>query len=58
MTYQEYDALQNVGKQAQAFVGGTLRGGFVVGDEFFFVGSRRERVPVSATRELRFAPYA
>jgi hypothetical protein len=57
MTFQEYDALQNIGKQAQAFVGGTLRGGFVVGDEFFFVGARRERLPVSSVRDLRFAPY-
>jgi len=58
MTYQEYDNLQRIGRQAQAYVGGTLRGGFVVGDEFFFVGARRERVSISSVRDLRFAPYA
>lgn len=53
MTYQEYDALEAKGKPAQAFVGGTLRGGFVLGDDFYFVGARREKVPVSSVRDLK-----
>jgi hypothetical protein len=58
MTYQEYAAFEAKGQQAQAYVGSTLRGGFVLDDQFYFVGVRRERVPVSSVRELKFAPYA
>lgn len=58
MTYQEYAALEAKGQQAQAYVGSTLRGGFVLEDNFYFVGVRRERVPVNSVRELQYAPYA
>ncbi|XHE14396.1 hypothetical protein PCC82_06580 [Agrobacterium deltaense] len=58
MTNQEYGAFQDQGKQAQARVGSILRGGFVFGDEFFFVSTRRERVPLSSVRELEYAPYS
>lgn len=58
MTHQEYSAFEAQGQQAQAYVGSILRGGFVLGDHFYFVSVRRERVPVSTVRELRYAPYA
>lgn len=57
MTYQEYDALKAKGKQAQAYVGSVLRGGFVFEDCFYFVGVRREKVSLSSVRELKYAPY-
>ena len=57
MTTQEYQDLQKNGKQAEARIGSILRGGFVLNDEFFFVSSRRERVPLASVRDLRFAPY-
>lgn len=58
MTHQKYDAFEAQGKQAQARVGSVVRGGFVLGDEFFFVSNRRERVPLSSARDLEYAPYA
>lgn len=58
MTYQEYAAFEAQGHQAQAYVGSILRGGFVLNDHFYFVGVRRERVPISSVRELKYAPYA
>ncbi|MEV5054647.1 hypothetical protein MRBLRH13_000228 [Agrobacterium radiobacter] len=58
MTHQEYDAYEAQGKQAQARVGSVVRGGFVSGDEFFFVSTRLERVPLSSVRDLEYAPYA
>jgi hypothetical protein len=58
MTYQEYAAFEAQGQHAQAYVGSILRGGFVLGDHFYFVSIRRERVPVSSVRELQFAPYS
>lgn len=57
MNAHEYDNFQKQGKQAEARVGSVLRGGFVLNDDFFFVSSRRERVPVISVREIRFAPY-
>ena len=57
MTYKEYDELKAKGAQAQAYVGSVLRGGFVYEDFFYFVGVRREKMPLTAVRELKFAPY-
>jgi hypothetical protein len=57
MNFQEYDAFEAKGKQAQARIGSVVRGGFVLGDEFFFVSNRRERVPLSSVRDLEYAPY-
>lgn len=46
------------GQQAEARVGGVLRGGFVLGDRFYTnSGSGPFDVPVSHVSDLRYAPY-
>lgn len=38
MTISEYEEKMKIGKPAQARVHGVLRGGFLVGEKFYFFG--------------------
>ena len=45
-------------REAEARVGGVLRGGHVLGDWFFTcTGTGRAKVSLSSVRDLRYAPY-